>query len=111
MTWAPHDPAGNVGRLQPDPPSTLNDPATRAGNVARIQLAAACPVPDAATGASEPFYLIVPCRSERMYADGALYQMPNYEFGGIWSEGGLLILRTHWTSARDGREYGEAGPA
>jgi hypothetical protein len=90
MTWAPHDPAGNV---------------------ARIQLDAACTLTDAATGASETFYLIVPCRSERMYADGPLYQMPNYEFGGIWSENGLLILRTHWTSARDGREYGEPGPA
>ena len=90
MTWAPHDPAGNV---------------------ARIQLDAACTLTDAATGAGETFYLIAPCRSERMYADGPLYQMPNYEFGGIWSERALLILRTHWSSARDDREYGEAGPA
>jgi hypothetical protein len=90
MTWRPHDPAGNI---------------------ARIQLDAACTVIDAATGTSETFYLIVPCRSERMYAEGALYQMPNYEFGGIWSEQALLILRTHWTSARDHREYGESGAA
>src|SRR5262245_55326694 len=60
MTWMPHDPAGNV---------------------ARIQLDAACTLTDGGTGTSETFYLIVPCRSERMYADGPLYQMPNYEFG------------------------------
>jgi hypothetical protein len=90
MTWRPHDPAGNI---------------------ARIQLDAACTVIDAATGTSETFYLIVPCRSERMYAEGALFQMPNYEFGGIWSERALLIRRTHWTSARDHQEYGESGAA
>jgi hypothetical protein len=89
MTWTPHDPAGNI---------------------ARIQLDAACTLADPASGDEETYYLIAPCRSERMYADGPLYTMPNYEFCGIWTERALLFLRTHWTSERDHREYGETGP-
>ena len=74
-------------------------------NIARIQLDAACTIVDPA-GVSETYYLIAPCRAERMYRDGELFQMPNYEFCGIWSRAECLLLRTHWTSERDDREYG-----
>jgi hypothetical protein len=88
MTWMPHAPDGNI---------------------ARIQLDAACTLADPATGSAETYYLIAPCRSERMYLDTPLFQMPNYEFCGIWSASELLILRTHWVSVRDHREYGGYG--
>ena len=55
MTWFPHD----------------------GGNIARIQLDAACTISDAGTGTSETFYLIAPCRAERMYLDTPLFQLPN----------------------------------
>jgi hypothetical protein len=74
-------------------------------NTARIQLDAACTIVDPA-GESEHYYLIAPCRAEPMYRDGDLFQMPNYEFCGIWSRDECLLLRTHWTSERDDREHG-----
>jgi len=77
-----------------------------AGNIARIQLDAACTLTDATSDASETFYLIAPCRAERMYLDTQLFQMPNYEFSGIFSDRECLLVRTHWTSERDNREYG-----
>jgi hypothetical protein len=76
------------------------------GNIARILLDAACTVLDERTGASQAFYLIAPCRSERMYVDSQLFQEPNYEFCGIFAADECLIIRTHWNSARDNREYG-----
>jgi hypothetical protein len=76
------------------------------GNIARIQLDAACTLVDEQTGATETFYLIAPCRAEQMYLDTPLFQLPNYEFCGIWSTDEFLIIRTHWVSARDNREYG-----
>ena len=85
MTWFPHEPSGNI---------------------ARIQLDAACTLLDEATGKSEQFYLIAPCRAERMYLDTPLFQLPNYEFCGIWSADEFLIIRTAWVSARDNRQYG-----
>jgi hypothetical protein len=88
MTWKPQNPDGNI---------------------ARIQLDAACTLTDPVSGATETFYLIAPCRSERMYGDDRLFAIPNYEYSGIWSERAVLILRTHWVSDRDYREYGEFG--
>lgn len=76
------------------------------GNIARILLDAACTLHDERTGESRAFYLIAPCRSERMYLDSQLFQMPNYEFCGIFAADECLIIRTHWNSARDNREYG-----
>ena len=75
------------------------------GNIARIQLDAACTLTDETSCASELFYLIAPCRAERMYLDAQLFQMPNYEFCGIFSQRDCLLIRTHWASERDNREY------
>ena len=75
------------------------------GNIARIQLDAACTIVDEATQHSTTYYLIAPCRSERMYLDIQLSQMPNYEFGGIFTDDVCLLIRTHWVSERDNREY------
>ncbi|MFN8538339.1 MAG: hypothetical protein U0232_12795 [Thermomicrobiales bacterium] len=76
------------------------------GNIARILLDAACTMIDERTGESRAFYLIAPCRSERMYLDSQLFQMPNYEFCGIFADEECLLVRTHWQSDRDNREYG-----
>ena len=76
------------------------------GNIARIQLDAACTLTDEGSGASELFYLIAPCRAERMYLERQLFQMPNYEFCGIFSNRDCLLIRTHWASEHDNREYG-----
>src|SRR5437764_5956715 len=76
------------------------------GNIARIQLDAACTIVDEKTGESEIYYLIAPCRSERMYQEGQNFQMPNYEFCGIFSKNEVMLVRTAWQSDRDNREYG-----
>lgn len=75
------------------------------GNIARIQLDAACTLRDAA-GQATTYYLIAPCRAERMYVDEPLFQLPNYEFCGIWSATDFMIIRTHWVSERDNRQVG-----
>lgn len=68
-------------------------------NIARIQLDAICTVDGwGAGGASETFHLIAPCRSEAMYKDGQLFQIPNYEFCGIFTHDRVSLVRTHWTS-------------
>lgn len=74
------------------------------GNIARIQVDATCTISTPGKG-SEVFYLIAPCRGERMYQAGQLFQMPNYEFCGIFTEREVVILRTHWTSEREQPEY------
>lgn len=76
------------------------------GNIARIQIDATCRVDGwGPGGAVGEFHLIAPCRSEQMYLDGQLFQMPNYEFCGIFASDDLVLLRTHWTSDRESPEY------
>jgi hypothetical protein len=77
-------------------------------NIARIQIDAAAMITDETTGETETFYLIMPCRSEYMYLDSQLFQMPNYEFCGVFTENQLMLVRTHWTSDRDSREVAGA---
>ena len=72
------------------------------GNIARIQLDAVCTVAGwGVGGAPETFHLIAPCRSEAMYQDGQLFQIPNYEFCGIFTHDRVSLVRTHWTSDRE----------
>ncbi|MGH2550622.1 MAG: hypothetical protein ACRDHN_14605 [Thermomicrobiales bacterium] len=78
---------------------------SQGGNIARIQVDAVCDVEGwGSDGGPERFYLIVPCRSERMYEDGQLFQMPNYEFCGIFTEDRVSLIRTHWTSDRENND-------
>jgi hypothetical protein len=55
------------------------------GNKARIQLEALIDVVNEATGASERFVLIAPCRTEWVYADEGLFQLPSNEYRFIFS--------------------------
>ena len=73
------------------------------GHIARIQIDSLATVDRwGSGGGAETFYLIAPCRSERMYVPGQpLFQMPNYEFSGIFTRSHCSILRTHWTSDRE----------
>ncbi len=76
MTWdlPPRD--------DPRPNSRHNLPF---GNKARIQLEAIVDVIDEETGASEQFVLIAPCRSEWVYAEKQLFQLPSREYRNIYS--------------------------
>jgi hypothetical protein len=74
--------------------------ARQGGNIARIQLDATCLV-EGWGDHPELFHLIAPCRSEHMYGDGQLFQMPNYEFCGIFTADRVSLIRTHWTSDRE----------
>jgi hypothetical protein len=75
-------------------------------NIARIQIDARCRVDGWGTdGGAGTFHLIAPCRSEMMYRDGQLFQMPNYEFCGIFSDDEVVIHRTQWTSENELPEH------
>ena len=78
------------------------------GNIARIQIDAACTLIDERTGMRRTYYLIAPCRAEEVYVDTSLLVMPNYEFAGIFTEEECVLIRIHWRSDRDNREYGRA---
>ncbi len=79
------------------------------GNIARIQVDATCSVDGwGDNGQPGRFHLIAPCRSEHMYLDGQLFQMPNYEFCGIFTDDDLVLLRTHWTSDQESPEIARA---
>jgi len=54
-------------------------------NTIRIQMDSRCQLVNEKTGESEWYYLITPCRTEWMYRSDVLWQLPNYEFCGIWS--------------------------
>ena len=81
-------------------------PQAKDGSLARIQLDAACTIIDDKGNKAETYYLIAPCRSERMYLDTNLFQMPNYEFCAVWGLDEFMLVRTHWVSERDNRQYG-----
>ena len=55
------------------------------GNKARIELEALIDVIDEASGESERFVLIAPCRTEWVYAEDRLFQMPSAEYRMIYS--------------------------
>ena len=55
-------------------------------NTVRILLDSRCWVSNAETGETTKYNLISPCRTEWMYRDDILWQQPNYEFSGIFSD-------------------------
>lgn len=87
---------------------TFSTSARQGSNIARIQLDATCRIEGWGDDADQDYVLIAPCRSEYMYRDGPLFQMPNYEFSGIFTEDEVVLLRTHWTSEAEAPEYAKA---
>jgi len=55
------------------------------GNKARIQLEAIVDVIEEADGSREQFVLIAACRSEWVYAESGLFQLPSREYRNIYS--------------------------
>lgn len=76
MTW------DHPYRKDPRPYARHNVPH---GNRARIQLDAIIDVVQVATGDSQRFVLIAPCRTEWVYAEDRLFQIPSREFRNIYS--------------------------
>ena len=69
-------------RPDPRPHSRHNIPL---GNKARIQLDAIVDVVDEASGDTERFVLIAACRTEWVYAESGLFQIPSREYRNIYS--------------------------
>ena len=74
-------------------------------NNVRILVDAACTLTDDATGKSETYYLIAPCRAENTHGDTKLISDPGYEFCGVWGPEEKRIMRFAWTSDRDNTQY------
>ena len=74
-------------------------------NNVRILVDAACTLTDDATGKSETYYLIAPCRAENTHGDTKLISNPGYEFCGVWGPDEKRIMRFAWTSDRDNTQY------
>lgn len=55
------------------------------GNNARILLEARCVLTNEQTDESDEFFLIAPCRTEWMYQDEDLFQIPSNEYRNIYS--------------------------
>ena len=70
-------------------------------NTARIQLDARCSI--IGPEYSEEYFLITPCKSESMYVARDMWQLPNYDFCGIWSRTEYSLLRTY-AEHQTGRE-------
>jgi hypothetical protein len=69
-------------RPDPRPYARHNTPH---GNMARIQLDAIIDVVDRESGQTERFVLICPCRTEWVYAEDRLFQLPSREYRNIYS--------------------------
>src|SRR5262245_28062869 len=69
-------------RKDPRPYARHNIPK---GNKARIQLDALIDVINEDTGSRERFVLIAPCRTEWVYAEDKLFQMPSGEYRCVFS--------------------------
>jgi hypothetical protein len=72
-------------------------------NIARIQLDARCEyAPDAGSRPRE-YFLITPCKSERMYVEEDLWQDPNHDYRGFYSETEHMTLKVYPSADRDKR--------
>ncbi len=69
-------------RKDPRPNARHNIPH---GNFARIQLESLIDVIDRESGDAQRYVLIAPCRSEWVYAENRLFQIPNREYRNIYS--------------------------
>lgn len=64
-------------------------------NTARIQVESRCELIDLVNDSSKEFFLVASCKSERTYAESNLFQVPNYDFCGVFSAQDFLIIRAH----------------
>src|SRR5688572_13241949 len=71
--------------VPPNPNDTRQPGHMPWGNSVRISLDARLEVTDEKSGKSDEFILIAPCRSEWMYRDDVIFQVPGGEYRGVWS--------------------------
>ncbi|MBM3738378.1 MAG: hypothetical protein FJW39_21560 [Acidobacteria bacterium] len=93
-------------RKDPRPYARHNTPL---GNKARIQLDAIVDVTDVRGNATERYVLIAPCRTEWVYADKGLFQIPSREYCNIYSlkeERSMLSAITYDGEVSAGRAIG-----
>lgn len=91
-------------RPDPRPHARHNIPL---GNKARIQLEAVVDVIDDESGSSEQFVLIAACRTEWVYAEKGLFQIPSREYRNIYS---LTEQRTMSSAIAYDGEMSSAAP-
>ena len=72
-------------------------------NSARIQIDGRCRISNGQTGESEWYYLITACRTEWMYRSDELWQVPNHEYCGFFSDSEFMAGHV---KAGDVSEYG-----
>src|SRR5262245_17141747 len=70
---------------KPDPRGAKSRHQTPLGNKARIEIEALIDVINETTNESERFVLIAPCRTEWVYAEDNLFQLPGSEYRLIFS--------------------------
>lgn len=89
---------------QPDPNDNRKPGHVKIRNDVRILIDARCTITTDATGESEEFYLIAPCRSEWMYRETELIQNPSSEYRVIFSNDRQLSVgrRMHESEPRSG---------
>lgn len=75
MTWS----------VLPDTTDTRKPGHKPWGNSARILLDARCVLTHEQSGRTDEFFLIVPCRTEWVYQEGNLFQLPSREYRCIYS--------------------------
>jgi hypothetical protein len=72
-------------------------------NVARIQLDARCLYAPTHDAPAVEYFMITPCKSEHMYVDTDLWQEPNHDYRGFYSETEHMTLKTYASAGRDRR--------
>lgn len=73
--------------VPPNPNDTRKPGHMGWGNSVRINLEARLEVTDESTGQSDEFFLIAPCRTEWMYRDDVVFQLPSGEYRVVFSRG------------------------
>jgi hypothetical protein len=63
-------------------------------NTARLQVESCLQVSDLTTGTREEFFFFASCKAENTHAPGPLFQDPNYDFCGAFSERDFVLFRT-----------------
>jgi len=72
-------------------------------NIARIQLDARCEYAPGKDAPVREYFLITPCKSERMYVDEDLWQDPNHDYRGFYSDTEHMTLKIYPSADRDRR--------
>src|SRR5437773_1917169 len=72
-------------------------------NIARIQLDARCQYAPRKDAPAREYFLITPCKSERMYVREDLWQDPNHDYRGFYSETEHMTLKIYPSADRDRR--------